>query len=501
MSALRQILAAGAIALFGLTGARAQDGASNAYEPHIYETTGQITVGGERVRYRVKAGETVLKNDEGDESAVIFATTYIRSDVTDPARPVAFIFNGGPGSASLWLHMGVFGPKRVILPSDPADDGAAPFTIAENSLSILDVADLVFIDPVGTGWSRTINEGDTADYWGVQEDARSLAEFIRLWLTENKRWNSPKYLLGESYGTTRIAALLGQLEGGWNDIAINGVGLISVVLNFGLDATDPGNDIGYVGLMPGYAATAWYHDKVNKAQWNNNFNAFLDDARAFAVNDYLPALVHGVTLSDADQRQIAARLSAFTGLSQAYIEGSNLRVPLFRFMRELRRDERLSVGRLDSRFTGPEPDGVQDSASNDPSAAGIDAAYTGAMLDYFTREIGVDMTERYNTLSGSVFAGWNQDGGQAGGRGRYVNVAPMLQDAMRQNHDLRVLAANGYYDLATPFFATEMLFNQPYYDQDRVTLTYYEAGHMMYLHQPSIEALSRDIRDFIVAGQ
>ena len=366
----------------------------------------------------------------------------------------------------------------------------------DNPETLLTEADLVFIDPVGTGWSRALGDTDPSEeFWGVDEDAASVAEFIRRWLAENRRWNSPKYLVGESYGTTRIGALMRQLEAGWNDVAINGVVLISVVLDFKLDHTAEGNDIGYIGLMPGYAATAWYHNRIDRSAWNNDYDAFLEDARAFATDDYLPALVRGATLSDAREREVIARLSDFIGLSEDYLRRANMRVSLNDFRVELLRDQGLSVGRFDSRFTGIEPDAISDSPEGDPSGYGIDGAYTAAMLDYFTRDLGVDITDPYTTLGG--VREWNWDAGPAGGDNSYVNVSPWLERAMRQNRDLRVLATNGIYDLATPFFATEMTFNRPGYDQERVELTYYPAGHMMYLHQPSIEQLAEDLRDFV----
>lgn len=478
--------------------AQEDSGSSDIPEPRSWESTGQISAGGERIRYRVVAGETYLRDDDGNPTGSIFSTAYLAEGVEDPRqRPVAFVFNGGPGSASLWLHMGVIGPKRVVLPSEPpGDDGAAPFDVRDNPETLLTEADLVFIDPVGTGWSRAMGDTDPAEeFWGVDQDAASVAEFIRRWLAENRRWNSPKYLVGESYGTTRIGALMRQLEAGWNDVAINGVVLISVVLDFKLDHTAEGNDIGYIGLMPGYAATAWYHNRIDRSAWNNDYDAFLEDARAFATDTYLPALVRGATLSAEREREVIARLSDFIGLSEDYLRRANMRVSLNDFRVELLRDQGLSVGRFDSRFTGIEPDAISDSPEGDPSGYGIDGAYTAAMLDYFTRDLGVDITDPYTTLGG--VREWNWDAGPAGGDNSYVNVSPWLERAMRQNRDLRVLATNGIYDLATPFFATEMTFNRPGYDQERVELTYYPAGHMMYLHQPSIEQLAEDLRDFV----
>jgi len=483
----------GALAALSLTtAALAQE---EAHEPRIYETRGQVEANGETIRYRAIAGETILHDSDGAQTAAIFSTTYLADGVRDPrTRPVAFVFNGGPGSASLWLHMGVFGPQRIQLPQGPGDDGAAPYEIVENLYSILDVADLVFVDPVGTGWSRPLGEAEGADFWGVTRDAESLAQFIRIWLAENQRWNSPKYLLGESYGTLRIGALLNELEGGYTDVGINGVALISTVLDFRYDDTSPGNDVGYVGLMPGLAATAWYHGKVDRDRWHGELSLFLGDAREWAVEEYMPALLHGVTLDETRRARVISELSDYIGLSEDYLDRANMRVTLRRFQRELRRDEGLSVGRLDSRFVGEEVDGVGENPETDPSFYGIDASFTASMLDYFTRDLEVDITEYYSTIGG--VRGWEWDTGRSGGNS-YINVAPWIARAMRQNSDLRVLVTQGYYDLATPFFAAELMFQQPGFVQDRVRFTYYEAGHMMYIHDPSLEAFSEHVREMI----
>jgi len=487
-----RLIAAAAAAVALTLPAVAQDDATP--EPRSWESRGQVTVNGERIRYTATAGETFLRDEDGNPTASIFATSYIADGTDDPrTRPVAFVFNGGPGSASLWLHMGVFGPQRLVLP-DAGDDGAAPFDMVENTVSILDVADLVFVDPVGTGWSRALGESSGDDFWGVNEDGESLAQFIRIWLSEHQRWNSPKYLLGESYGTLRIGSLLNQLEGGYTDVAINGVALISTVLDFRFDDTSNGNDIGYVGLMPGYAATAWYHGKIDRSAWNDDIEAFLAAAREFAIDDYMPALMRGVTLDPAREAEVIGQLSAFTGLSETFLDRANMRVSLQRFMRELRRDEGLSVGRLDSRYTGVEVDGVGDTPETDPSFYGIDASFTASMLDYFGRTLGVEMTEYYSTIGG--IGGWNWDAGRTGNN-NYINVAPWISRAMRQNSDLEVLVQQGYYDLATPFFAAELMFNQPGFVQDRVHFRYYEAGHMMYIHQPSLIEMTDDVRALI----
>ncbi|MEL6791613.1 MAG: peptidase S10 [Pseudomonadota bacterium] len=473
-------------------------------EPRRFVSEHALILGDEEIAFTAIAGETFIKNAKGDDIASIFSTSYIAKGHDDPrTRPVAFVFNGGPGSASLWLHMGVFGPKRLQLPVDedgnPLDDGAPPYDMQENPYSALDVADLVFVDPVGTGFSKALGDEDPEQFWGVTADAKSLREFIRLWLTEHRRWNSPKYLMGESYGTTRIAALVNELEGGLTDIAINGAVLISVVLNFNLDDTVPGNAAGYAGLLPTYAATAWYHDQIDRARWDNDLEKFLGEVREFAIDDYVPGLMRGRDLPSDQRDSMANALSGYIGLDPDYLVRSHLTVRLQPFMRELLRDQGISVGRLDSRFTGVEADGVGQNPEFDPSFYGIDAGYTAAMLDYFTRDLAVDMIDPYTTIGG--VRNWDWATREAGGSRSFLNVAPYLERAMRQNKDLRILAANGYYDHATPFFATELTFNQPGFDADRVSLTYYEAGHMMYIHGPSLEKLAEDVRQFIRDGE
>ncbi len=489
------MLLAASMTLPAIAADEKQETAAPVEAPKVYEVEKSGTFGGQKVKYKAIAGETHLKNDKGEATASIFSVTYLRTDVKSNAeRPVFFIFNGGPGSASLWLHLGVYGPKRVVLPSDAEDDGAAPFRLEDNPLSILDMADMVFIDPVGTGYSRAIGKGDGKDFWGIENDAQSIAEFIRLWLVKNKRWNSPKYLSGESYGTTRAAALLNELQGGWSDIAINGVVFISSILDFQTARYQPGNDTPYISYLPTMAATAWYHGKVDKA--GRTLEGFMDEVRAFTLGDYASALLQGNRLSDEQFNAIATKLAAYTGLSEQYVKNANLRVRNMRFMKELLRDEGKTVGRLDSRFIGKDYEGTGDTFDNDPSGYGIDAAYTAGIYQYLQNDLGVDIERRYEVLSGKPGRHWAEPRKRGYSEG-YPNVAPYVGTAMRENKDLRTMVANGYYDLATPFFATENTFNANGIDTSRVWFTYYEAGHMMYVHQPSIEQLVKDIRTFI----
>lgn len=498
MNKLHKILASLTLVSFIALPSWADDEKSKSapVEPvKTYEVEKSGTFGGTKLRYKAIAGETHLKNEKGEETAAIFSVTYLRTDVKNNAeRPVFFIFNGGPGSASLWLHLGVYGPMRVAVPSEAEDDGAAPFRLVDNELSILDVADMVFIDPVGTGYSRAIGKGEGKDFWGIENDAKSIAEFIRLWLVKNKRWNSPKYLSGESYGTTRAAALLDQLQGSWADIAVNGVVFISSILDFQTARYQPGNDTPYISYLPTMAATAWYHGKVDKS--GRTLEGFLDEVRAFTLGEYASALVQGNRLSDDAFNATAEKVAAYTGLKLQYVKNANLRINNMRFMKELLRDEGFVTGRLDSRYKGRDYEGTGDTFDGDPSGYGIDAAYTAGINHYLQTELGVDIERKYEVLSGVPGRHWSEPRKRGYSEG-YPNVAPHVGEAMRENKDFRALLASGYYDLATPFFASENTFNANGIDTSRVTFTYYESGHMMYVHEPSLEKLVKDIRDFI----
>ncbi len=469
-------------------------------EAQSFSTERRLELASGRVDYSVVSKETYLHDEKDMPIASIFSISYIRKGVKDPTtRPVIFIFNGGPGSASLWLHMGAWGPKRVITPSDASDVGAPPYPIVDNMHSLLDVADMVFIDPVGTGWSRPLGETDGKAFYGVNEDAESIAEFIRIWLTENGRWNSPKYLAGESYGTTRAAALTEKLQGGWNGVALNGVILVSAILDFQTARFAPGNDTAHLAFFPTQAATAWYHGKADKARWNNDFDAFIADARAFTIDTLAPALIRGQTLGDAQMREIAREMSGFIGVSEEWILDANLRVDVTRYRKELLRDEGLTVGRFDSRYTGIDSESTRDTPENDPSGYGMDVAYVAAVNDYLTRDLKVGIKREYKVLTGEPGSQWNWivDGG---GWPAYVNVTPWLGKGMRENRELRVLLASGWYDLATPFFGAEMSLWKNGVVLDRVDFTWYEAGHMMYLSEAEAERLSGDVRAFILAG-
>lgn len=447
------------------------------------------TFGGARIAYTAIAGETYLRDKDGKPIAAIFSTTYLK-DAPEPNRPVFFMFNGGPGSGSLWLHMGAFGPKRVNIP-DAADDGAPPYDITDNPESLLDVADLVFIDPVGTGWSHALGKTDPKSFWGVKSDAESIAQFIRTWLNEHNRWNAPKFLGGESYGTTRSAAVAAELNRSYNDVALNGVILISAILDFGLEAEDEGNEMQHMGNVPSYAAAAWYHNRLNPRP--AALEPFLAEARAFASGAYVSALIKGNSLPAGERATVRAQLARFTGLSEDFLERANLRVSPGRFYKELLRDRGLTIGRLDARYTGKDYDNAGEEPDNDPSFYGIDASYPAAINAYLRGDLG------YKTDRSYVSIGEVRDWDWRLGRGRdsYINVAPGLARMLRENSGAKVWVGQGWYDFATPFYYAEYAMNRPGWPEGRVEFHYYDAGHMMYVRDADRKKLSADLRDFI----
>ncbi|WP_380873388.1 peptidase S10 [Sphingomonas sp. DBB INV C78] len=470
--------------------------------PEIAPPTVSVTrhtgrFGGQAISYKAVAGETYLKDKDGKPLAAIYSTSYIKEGKADPNRPVIFLYNGGPGSGSLWLHMGAFGPKRVAIPSDARDDGAPPYPIVDNPESLLDVGDLVFIDPVGTGFSRALGKKDPKDYWGVTKDAKSIAEFIRLWLAENGRWNAPKFIGGESYGTTRSAALLNELEGTYNDVSVNGVILISTILDFAAGADTPGNEMTHILNVPSMAATAWYHNKV--ANRTATVEEFVAQARAFAAGPYATALLKGNALGAEERASVRAELSRFTGLSEQFLDRADLRVLPGRFYKELLRDRGLTVGRLDSRYTGKDYDSAGEEPDNDPSFYGIDGAYAAAMNSYARETLGFKTDRDYISIGGVKGWDWKLEGA---GRDQevYMNVAPYIGKGLRENNGLRIFVGQGYYDFATPFFAAEYSLSRTGMPKDgRIQFHYYESGHMMYVREDDLRKLSADVRQFIRA--
>jgi carboxypeptidase C (cathepsin A) len=455
-----------------------------------------IRIGGQLVPYRATAATMLLKSDKGEPIGSLYYTAYTRTDARDPAqRPLAFVYNGGPGSASAWLHMGAFGPRRVVT-TDAAPTPPPPYQLVDNNGSLIDVADLVFIDPIGTGFSTVVGKGTGKDFWGVDEDARALTDFVRQYVSRNGRWTSPKYLIGESYGTTRSAVLVNRLQQR-EGMAFNGVVLISSVLDFETLLFAPGHDLSYELYLPSYAATAVYHKTIPAPA---SLDGFLKEVRAYAMGEYADALSAGATLPAAQRAAVAKKVSQYTGLSEEYLLKADLRVNLRQFMAELQRASGQVVGRLDSRFSGPVTDLLSEYAQGDPQSAAVTGAFTAAANSYLRGELKFPGEERY-AMSGQVDWNWVREGQRGWASTTYVGSD--LVQAMVANPSLRIEIENGYYDLATPFMGTEYtvdhLAGLPASLRGNIALKYYDAGHMMYLYEPALAKLKDNIARFITA--
>jgi carboxypeptidase C (cathepsin A) len=465
-------------------------------EEKVVQTKHMIKIGGQEIKYTATAGTILLKLEDGTPKASVFYVAYTKDDVNDTKkRPVTFTFNGGPGSASIWLHLGAFGPRRVEM-GDAGSLLPPPYKLVDNEYSLLDLTDLVFIDPVSTGYSRAVPGEAPKQFHGIQEDIESVGDFIRLYATRNKRWTAPKFLAGESYGTTRAAGLSGYLQQRYG-MYLNGIILISSILNFQTADFDTGNDLPYILYLPTYTAIAWYHKKL-PADLQTDLQKALQESRTFAAHEYADALMGGDNLAAARRVDIAQKLSRLTGLSIEYIERSNLRIEIMRFDKELLRNQRRTVGRLDGRFTGIDEDAAGARPDYDPSLAAIVGPYTATFHDYVRGDLKFESDLFYEYLTGRVRP-WSFEPYE----NRYVNVAETLRKAMTENPFLRVFVGKGYYDLATPFFAVEYTFDHLSLDESlRAHLSggYYEAGHMMYIHQPSLAKLKQDLAQFILSS-
>jgi carboxypeptidase C (cathepsin A) len=458
-----------------------------------------IKLGGQTIPYKATAATILLKNEKDEQIALIYYTAYTRSDVRDLSqRPVSFLYNGGPGSSSVWLHMGSFSPRRVLTVNADATP-PAPYKLVENSNCLLDRTDLVFIDPVGTGFSHAVGKSQDKDFWGVDQDVKSLAQFVNTYVSRNSRWNSPKFLIGESYGTFRSAALSGYLQS-HDGMYFNGIVLISSVLDLGTISFNAGEDMPYIFYLPSYAATAWYH-KVLKDR-PDNLNAFLDEARKFAQTDYAGALMKGSNLGEAEKAEVAKKLSRFTGLNEDYLVKADLRVNLPQFMKELQRARGLTTGRLDARFSGWSYDLLGEYAEYDPQDTSITGPFTAAFNNYVRDELKFGQDKVYHTGSDDANNSWDwkhHTGDNFGFPGS-PNVEGDLILAMLTNPHLQIEVENGLYDLATPFFATEYTMEHlglPAKLQKNIHLQYYDAGHMMYLRDEDLAKLKTNIAAFI----
>jgi carboxypeptidase C (cathepsin A) len=475
-----------------------KDGAKTADD--ITETQSvthhKLKVGGEEIAYTAKAGTLLLRQEDGKKQASVFYVAYTKDGVTDAAtRPITFSFNGGPGSSSVWLHLGVLGPKRVDMGPD-GFDATPPCKLVDNELSWLDLTDLVFIDPVTTGYSRAVPGESDAPYHSVEGDVASVGEFIRLYTTREKRWTSPKFLAGESYGTTRAAALASWLQQR-QGMFLNGIVLVSAILNFQTAEFDAGNDQPCELFLPTYCATAFYHKKL-APELQRDLKSTLAECESFASGEYTLALRKGSALPDAERSAIATRLARYTGLSKEYVERTNLRIEISRFCKELERSERKTVGRLDSRFEGVDRDAAGETPEGDPSMAAIQGPFTAALNHYLRTELGYESDLVYEILTGRVHP-WKFENAE----NRYLDVAERLRQAMTGNPALRVFVACGYYDLATPYAAAHYTFEHLGLERalrERISFGHYEAGHMMYIHAPSRAQLKQDASAFYRAA-
>ncbi len=456
----------------------------------------ELSLAGQTIHYTATAGTLVINGDDGKAAASVFYVGYTEDGMQNSkTRPVTFLYNGGPGSASLWLHMGSVGPVRVVTGS-PEATGAAPYQIVPNSSSLLDKTDLVFIDAVGTGYSRPVGKATQKEFSGTDQDVKAFDKFITRYVTVNQRWNSPKYLFGESYGTTRSAALVDALE---NDgMSFNGVILMSTILNY--FTRSPGLDNTFIGYLPSYAAIAWHFNKIaNKPE---DLKAYLNEVRAFARGAYADALAQGDNLPAAQVDAIAAKLSAYTGLSVTYVKQANLRISASRFRKELMRDSRVILGRYDARFEGTDFDAAGEAPGYDPSGTGITGAFVSAFHDYLSRELKYSSDETYYPRGPNVNESWDQSHKAAGGGTqalREAYVAGDLADAMRKNPQLRVFSANGLFDLATPFFITEFDLSHMELEpklRNNIEFAYYPSGHMIYLNVDALKQLKTDLSRF-----
>ena len=467
---------------------------------NLVTTKHSIKISGKTIKYSATAGTMVLKEETPDRDkeaegekpkAQIFFVAYTKDGVNDTSkRPLTFSFNGGPGSSSVWLHLGVLGPRRVLLKND-GELPKPPYQLKDNDYSILDETDLVFIDPMNTGYTRPV-EGVAPKQWhGFKKDIELVGDFVRLYATRYNRWLSPKFLIGESYGTTRASGLSGYLQER-HGMYLNGLMLVSAVLDFTTIDFNVNNDLPFIMFLPGYTSTAWYHDVLKP---HKPLETWLKEAEEFALGDYAHALHKGDSLTKEERAEIVKKTSYYTGISEQFIERSNLRINDQHYFKELLRERGLTVGRLDSRLIGRDRLGVTEHAEYDPLLTNIMGPYTAAFYDYIRRELKFESDLPYEILSGFVHPWSFREFENA-----YVNVGETLRAAMTYNPHLKVFVANGYYDLGTPYFATEYTFNHLGLDEEtrkNITMEYYDAGHMMYIHIPSLKRMKKDLSQFI----
>ena len=460
-------------------------------EEKTVEVRREGTIGGVAMAWSATAGTLVLREDGNKPKASVFYVSYVKEGEDPATRPLTFAFNGGPGSSSVWLHLGALGPRRVAT----GDEGEAPHPpglLADNPDAWLDLTDVVCVDPVTTGFSRPAEGEDAKQFHGVEEDIAWMSEFIRAWVSRSGRWSSPKVLVGESYGTTRVSALAHHLAER-HGLQVNGVMLVSPVLEFGTIRFDPGNDDPYWLFLPTYATTAWYHQRLAPALQRRPVEEVAAQAERWARTVYLPALASGDRLAPAEQEKVLKELAAWTGLAPEWLQRNRMRVGMGRFAKELLRGEGKVLGRFDSRYTGGDADQGGDGPGYDPSYAAVQGPFTAAINDYLRRELGWASEAPYEVLTGRVHP-WSYPA-----QNRYLSVAERLRDALIRNPRLRVLACLGLYDLATPFAALDHTVSRlalPAELRGNVQRATYRSGHMMYLRRADREKLKADAAKF-----
>ncbi len=485
------------VSLFVVAGTQPALAQAPEQKEFFSEVNGAVSIAGKNVEYKATTGQLPVTDLTGKAKAKIFYVAYTkRADGQPATRPLTFCFNGGPGTSSVFVHLGLFGPRRVLMDDDGLT-APVPVKLIDNEFSLLDVTDLVFIDPVSTGFSRADDAKDANLFHGLEEDTSSVGDFIKAYVTKYQRGASPVYIAGESYGTTRAASLSSfvQAKGG---VKLAGIVLISAVLNFQASRFEPGNDLPYSLFLPTYTASAWHHNKLDKAL-GSDLPAILKEAEQFANGPYALALGKGNLLGEAERLAMAKQVAMYTGLSEAFVLKSDLRIEAGQFRAELLRESKEVIGRLDSRVKAKAGGGKGGmgggKGGGDPSNDFIFALYTEAMKDYMPNGLGFKTDMKYN-ISGQVQP-WSY---AKAGTNRFANVAPRLRAAMEKDHSLRVYVANGYCDMATPFAATNYTFAHlgPRVLRDRVTMAYFDAGHMMYAHLPSLRKLREDLGKFIL---
>jgi len=522
LTALLALLGSAALAASSEPKAAPADGTFEPFKPEAVTSTGTVTIGGRTIAYQAVAGTLIVhpkgwddvpqdpnEKPRGEDAerrnptavASMFYVAYFKTG--GGVRPITFLYNGGPGSATMWLHMGAFGPRRVVTPTDSHAPGA-PYSIVNNGSSLLDASDLVFIDAPGTGFSRIAGKDKEKDFWGVDADAHAFSEFIQQFLSKYGRWNSPKYLFGESYGTPRSAVVANELAVDYS-IDLNGVILLSQILNFDLSpdgpVNNPGIDTPYETSLPTYAATAWYHHKLPGE--HASLDALLSEVEQFAMGDYAHALAEGWSLAPEERAAIAEKLHDYTGLSVDYITKANLRIDGGEFRQSLQGTSDLTTGRLDTRFSGPDIDPLSERADYDPQSAALSSAYAAALNDYVRRELHYGGDQTYKT---HVQTQWNwthelpgQTRVQATNR-QGCNVMPDLANVMKENPTLKVMLNAGYFDLATPFYQGIYEMHHlpiPQNLSSNIEFKFYQSGHMVYAREASLKQMHDNVADFI----